>query len=171
MTVQAVQWGRVSFEPPAGFQVQGQRPAAGAGFEAATCVLLCQVRRDAPAHFPLADNPGDLDPAGYPVTISLTALSAQYAAAPIRHLEQMARAFTPHLTGFKTHCREPAQVGEHAGAKAHFSFTTNFPIHQLVVVWQIKKTMITATMMAAGDLVDRQWKTLERFCASVHFQP
>lgn len=170
MTVQAVQWGRFRFELPAGFQVQGPKPVAGTGTEAVVSVLLCQVHGPSPARFPLADNPGDLDLAGYPVTISLTALPAQYTAVPRRHLEQMARAFIPHLSDFKTHFNEPAQVGDHGGAKAHFSFTTNFPIHQLVVVWRIKNTLITATMMAAGDLVDRQWKTLERFCTSVRIQ-
>ncbi|MBI9082845.1 MAG: DcrB-related protein [Desulfobacterales bacterium] len=171
MTCRAVQWGRVSFQPPDGFSVQGPEPESGDGCKGATCVLLCQTPRDVPAHFPLADNPGDLDPAGYPVTISLTALPAQYAAAPRRHLEQMARAFTRHLADFKTHFNEPVQVGEHSGARGHFSFTTNFPIHQLVVVWQMRKTMITATMMAPDDQVGRKWKTLERFCDSVRLQP
>ena len=171
MTGRTVQWGRVSFQPPDGFSVQGAEPETGIGGRAATCVLLCQPPLDEPAHFPLGDNPGDLDPAGYPVTISLTALPAQYVAAPRRHLEQMARAFTRHLPDFKTHFNEPLQLGDHSGARGHFSFTTNFPIHQLVAVWQIGETMITATMMATAPMVDRQWKALERFCATVRLHP
>ena len=100
------------------------------------------------------------------MTIALTSLPVKYVGPPLRHLQQTTRVLPEYLAAFRVVTCEPHKVGDHEGARVHFSFETNFRIDQFIVAWRVDADMITATMTIPECDPERGWRILLPFVES-----
>jgi hypothetical protein len=179
MNPKRIHYGRCSFVLPEGFIVQERASQVNAhpsgfmpgieGAKAPVCITLTStaVHPRVPVFSLL---PQDMNPDAYPVSITLTSQIAPNDACPLHHLRTTADVLRRYYKGFELGFCKRSKVGEYPAARAQCSFTTNFTIYQLLIVWLVDRELVTCTAMVPEAGVETGWKGLERFVDSIRLR-
>lgn len=175
MTPKRIQVGRCSFIPPEGFILQKEASLAGphpSDYMICTdgtptvCITLTSTKVY-PDVSGFSNCPEDMNPAVYPLSITLTSLMAHGNVCPMDHLRRADQVLQGHFKNFKIDFYRKYMVGEYQAAYSQCSFVTNFRIYRLNCVWLTEKELVVSTLQATEPGVERGWKDLRRFVESV----
>ena len=165
--------GRCSFELPEGFRLV-ESPDKDGGPRCQACsgqvdqwISVTLVMEDAKDPQELSFEPRDMDPAAYPMSLSLTSVPGGVGGNPMQHAKQIRDVLGGRLQGFKTKLMQECEVSKSPGAKAWFSFETNFRLDQLIYIWKLGGDTAKAIMSVAEVQVEDAWPLLTRFVESV----
>ena len=174
MTSRRIPYGRCSFVPPEGFVVveKASSPVAtssgcsqcGDTVKEAVSITLTKTAAytGAPDY---SENPEDMNPDAYPVSITIVTLSK--SVSPWDYLHETSSVLRVCLNDFTLHFCGKDRIGEYEAAWSQCSFQSNFRIFLLTFAWIADGEFVTATMTVTDSGVGKGWKDLRRFVESV----
>jgi hypothetical protein len=130
--------GTFSFESPAGFTVQ------------ASVTLTRPGAKPQP-----------------PLGVTLTQDQVGQLQSPLAFLEGKLSQLREHLQRYALVSCEASTVGTHRAAKAQFTFVAEVELVQLVLVWFMGETLMTATVTTTAPGVADGWAALDAVATSV----
>ena len=138
-----------------------------------TCVVTLIATPTPPASLPTVPviNPAARQVMLTPINLVLTMLNTKDFGTPEAYLSRMVAEQNRSLTLLEQSACQKSMINNHPAARVQYTFGTAFPYQQLVLCWQDRAILFTASMMSAPPRLIGGWNILESFAASVTISP
>jgi hypothetical protein len=133
---------------------------------------LTLIRRVAAVGVPdYSSHPGDLRPALFPATLTLTTLARCAFPTPVDYLRAAEAALAPGLPGHRVDFYREREVRGHPAACAQSRFFSHFELLRLSIVWESGPLLLVAALLTDAGWGAGGWQALEGFAESVRYPP
>jgi len=117
----------------------------------------------------LSENPEEMDPDLFPISINLFTQMAKHNADHLEYLRNNIEILRPFFNDFQADPCHEETIGDLKAALCQCSFLSNFRIYWLMIIWVADSMLVSATTMVPESGVQKGWKDIRRFVESVTF--
>lgn len=103
----------------------------------------------------------------YPLSIALNRDHKGKAPSPTLYLKAKLAQLQAQLPQFQSVEERGSEVAGLPAARAHFTFVAKFQLAQLVLVWFVDDTVVTATLSTTPAGVTEGWQVLDALAETI----